>query len=75
MALEAMWPDNELKTPSLGGFYVPDVLAYRRSDGVQIKPFRAAMVHVALERPPASTDSDDTWEAYERCTQQIVCLT
>jgi hypothetical protein len=54
MALEVTWPDTELPTPQFGGFYVPEVLVYRRSDGRGIKPFRIAMVYDAPLAPPTS---------------------
>ncbi len=54
MALEVTWPDTKLPTPQFGGFYVPEVLVYRRSDGRAIKPFRISMVYDAPLIPPTS---------------------
>ena len=47
MALEVSWLGTEIVSPELGGFYVPEVMVYRHSDGHEFKPFRTAMVYAA----------------------------
>ena len=61
MALEVTWPDTKLPTPEFGGFYVPEVLVYRRSDGRAIKPFRISMVYDAPLIPPTSVSLADEY--------------
>ena len=59
MALDALWPETEIVSFEIGGFYVLDVMVYRYSDGRRIKSFRVPMVYAAPSALAASAWRSD----------------
>ena len=59
-------------SPEFGGFYVPDVMVYRHSDGREIKPFRTAMVYAAPSALASSALSDEQLQQYLACMNEKI---
>jgi len=73
MALEATWSEPELECPQFGGFYVPDVLVYKHSDGREIRPFRTAMVYAEPSALASSAWNDKQFQLYLGYMHEQVC--
>ena len=64
MVLNMSWLETEIVSPELGGFYVPEVMVYRHSDGHEFKPFRTAMVYAAPSESAAPDMSPQQLQRY-----------
>jgi len=72
MALEASWLETEIVSPEFGGFYVPEVMVYRHSDGHEIKPFRTAMVYAAPSALATPAMSPEQLQQYLFCMKEEI---